>query len=250
MAATLCGSVTVPDVYRSLWRHKFLIVAASVLLVGAAWFATSRQQRIYQASSLVRIQQRVVDPGEAFGALQTGGRLARTYAEITSTSTIARRIYEQLDRQVPLAEIETSLSAHQISDLELLSIRAKNPNPRNAQLIANAAPDALRQFISQTGTFRDQVIIVERAVVPTSPSSPSLRQNVLIALLLALVLNAGLALLLETFNQRVRDEDDLERLTGKPVLASVPILDLKRASATAITARRESPEGDRSSAGV
>ena len=49
--------------------------------------------KVYQATSLVRIQQRVANPTEAFGALQTGQLLAETYAKIVETDTVRRRIF-------------------------------------------------------------------------------------------------------------------------------------------------------------
>ena len=50
--------LTAGDVYRALWRHKVFIAALTALFVAAALYATSRQARSYETSSLVRVQER------------------------------------------------------------------------------------------------------------------------------------------------------------------------------------------------
>ena len=44
---------------------------------------------MYTASSLIRVQQRVTSANDIYGALQTGERLARTYAKIATTTSVA-----------------------------------------------------------------------------------------------------------------------------------------------------------------
>jgi capsular polysaccharide biosynthesis protein len=216
--------VNTGDVYRALWRHKIFIVVLTACFAAGAYFVTKRESPVYESSTLIRIQQRIQSPSEAFGALETGQRLAQTYAKIVGTRTIARKIYEDLDRKVPLGEIAGHVTGSQVQDLELLSISAKSANPRRAQLIANSAPAALRDFIAQTGTLRDQVITVQNAAYPTSKSSPNVRTTVLLAILVGLIFNGALALLLAILSDRFADLDEIERLTGKPVLATFPTL--------------------------
>jgi capsular polysaccharide biosynthesis protein len=222
--------MTIADVYSALWRQKLFIVTMTAAIVGLTWFLTSREQPMYTSSTLVRIQQQINNPTEAFGALQTGGRLAQTYARIAGTGRIAARVYEDLGQRIPFSAIAGSISGSQVADLELLSIDATSRNPRWAQLIANATPGALRSFISETGTAHDQVITVEPAWLPRSPSSPNTKLNVTIALVLGLIFNGALALLIDLLRDRARGPAEFEQLAGKPVLATVPNLPLSRAS--------------------
>jgi len=222
--------MTVLDVYGALWRRKLLIVLATAALLGATVVLTSRQQPEYEATSLVRVQQSVTSPTEAFVALQTGERLARTYAKIATTRAVASAIEGELAPEVRLGEIAEKISATQVDDLDLLAISARGPDPLRAQLIANAAPSALRHVIRQTGTLRDNITVIQRAGLPVSPVSPNLKLNLALALLCGLIFNAGLALLLDALGDRVSDPDELERMTGIPVLATVPTLRLVRAT--------------------
>jgi capsular polysaccharide biosynthesis protein len=74
--------LTAGDVYRALWRHKFLLAVLTAVFVGSAWYLTSRQTRTYEAATLVRVQERGPDAGSASAALQASQTLAQTYAKI------------------------------------------------------------------------------------------------------------------------------------------------------------------------
>ena len=87
--------MTISSVYSTLWRYRLFILLTTALLAGAAYFATTKQTKLYTASSLIRVQQRVTSANDIYGALQTGERLARTYAEIASTSSVARQALQR-----------------------------------------------------------------------------------------------------------------------------------------------------------
>jgi capsular polysaccharide biosynthesis protein len=222
--------MTTADVYGALWRHKIFILVLTACFAAGAYVVTKRKQPVYEASSLVRIQQSIESPREAFGALETGGRLAQTYAKIVTTRTIARKIYIDLDGAVPLGEIVGHVTGAQIDDLELLAIQADSASPRRAELIANAAPRALRAFIQETGTLRDQVTTVQNATAPGSAASPNVRMTVILAVLIGLIFNGALALVRELLSDRFGGPDELERITHRRVLVTMPTVSFKSAA--------------------
>lgn len=254
--------MSVADLYHALWRHRVFIVVMTALLVGAVWFLTSRQTKIYEASTLVRVDQAVVDPSELQGALEAGERLVRTYAIIAETTRVGDDVHEQLGGRVPRSEI--SVLATPGEEVELLWITAESPSPERARLIANAVPDALKNYIRdnrrfevpaptttpQTGTTappttivaRERVDVVNEASLPTEPARPSLELNLGLAVALGLIFNGALALLIAIVGDRWRDTEELERLTGRPVLGSVPNLQLISSPQTATVPEELRPQ--------
>jgi capsular exopolysaccharide synthesis family protein len=219
---TYTASAMLTSVYRTLWRHRLLILLLTGVLVGTTWLLTERQTKLYTATTLVRVQQRVTQAEDVFGALQTGERLARVYVRIAETRSVAAEVRERLPASVPDDAIR--IDAQQVSNLELLTLSVTNEDPQIAARVANAVPAALADFISQTGTSRDRIQTIERATAPSSPSSPKLTLNVAIALLLGLILSSGLVLLVENFSDRVEGAEEFERITGYPVIATIPSL--------------------------
>lgn len=220
------------DAYRSLWRHRLMIVLLTAIAGIAAYAFTRTQPTIYQADALVRIQQRASTPAEAYGSLgslELGQRLAQTYARIVMTRSMHERVAEALEGRVPAGDI--SISANPVGDVELLSISARSENPRATALVANATTVGLRNFITETGTLRDQIVVVDRAAIPSVPVSPRVKFTVAVALLFALLFNFALALARDFFADPLPDVDEWEERFGRPVLATVPPLHLKDASA-------------------
>lgn len=212
----------VSDVYRTLWRNRVFAALITCVVVAAAFVLTSRQTKLYTAHSLVRVQQTVQSQDEVFGALLTGERLARTYERIAETYSVRELVKTGLRGNV--SSDSAAIDARQLSNLELLQIAVTDPDPEVAAAVANEVPDALASFIEETGTFRDTITVIERAGVPSIPTSPNLRLNLTLAIMLGLILGGGLALLKESFSDRIKDIEELEKVTRHPVIATIPNL--------------------------
>jgi Capsular polysaccharide biosynthesis protein len=214
------------DVYQALWRHRLMIVFLTLLAGIAAFLYTRTQPTIYEAGALVRIQQRASNIGEtgSLGSLELGQRLARTYAEIVKTHSMKVRVEDLLSGKVPGDAY--SITASPVGDVELLSVRARSENPRFAALAANATTTALRSFITETGTLRDQIVVVDIAGTPGTPILPRAKMTIVFAVLVALLFNCALALAREFFADRLPGVDEWHERFGKPVLATVPTLNL------------------------
>lgn len=216
------------DVYRTLWRYRVMIVLLTALAGIAAYAFTQTQPTIYQADALIRIQQRASTPAETYGSLgslELGQRLAQTYSRIVQTRSMHERVAKTLEGKVSPEDI--SISATPVGDVELLFISARSENPTAAALVANATTVGLRSFIRETGTLRDQIVVVDTATTPSIPVSPRTKFTIAIAVLLALLLNCALALGRDFFADRLPEVDEWEGKFERPVLATVPTLSLK-----------------------
>ncbi len=210
------------DVYRTLWRYRYFVIGMTVLIGVVAGVVSSLQPKIYEATALVRVQQKIETADQAFGSLEVGSRLAQTYATIVTTDAIRKRVQRSVAGEVPPGDV--SLSAKPVSDLELLQVSARSESPAAAATVANAATLALRSFIADTGTLRDQLTIVNPASVPTVPVAPRVKLTVALAVLLGLLLNGALVLIAQHFADPLPEHSEMEAELGVPHLASIPPL--------------------------
>ncbi len=65
-------------------------------------------------------------------------------------------------------------------------------------------------------------VVIEPAEIPKQPTSPKPLRNAILAFVFALLITPGIVALLEHFNRRVRDGDELEAILGKATLAVIP----------------------------
>src|SRR5205823_762103 len=141
---------TAPELYRALWRHRFMIVLLTILAAAIAYVGSSSQQKVYRASTLVRVEQpsSSTDAQQQGDALGVAQHLAQTYAQIVSTRAIGDRVYAYLGGKGARDEID--IHGAPVADLELMDINATSHLPAVAAAAANAAPVVLRQFIAKT----------------------------------------------------------------------------------------------------
>lgn len=63
--------------------------------------------------------------------------------------------------------------------------------------------------------------VIEPAVVPASPISPNPKRNAILAFVLAVLAGVGLVILVDRMDRRLRDANEIEKLTGVPLLAVI-----------------------------
>jgi tyrosine-protein kinase len=100
-------------------------------------------------------------------------------------------------------------------------------NPTAQSLISQA-----NQIDSQIGQLRVQLLNIPTplapgevsapATAPTSPHSPNWLRNILLALAAGLAVGIGFAFFRESFDDRIRSREELERRIGAPIIAAVP----------------------------
>jgi capsular polysaccharide biosynthesis protein len=222
--------LTAGDVYRALWRHKLFIALLTAVFVASAWIATERQTQKYEASALVRIQERGRKAGDAAAALQAAQTLAQVYARIIDSGALTPQVRRLLAGKAGnLSEVK--VSAEPVQDLDLVTIKAESSSPRSAAIVANVTPAALRAFIRASGSPTERVVAVN--TTESSAVSNHLALNVALALMLGLIFNGALALALELVRDRLPEPDELGRALGWPVLATIPTLRLHELAARA-----------------
>jgi succinoglycan biosynthesis transport protein ExoP len=79
--------------------------------------------------------------------------------------------------------------------------------------------------IDITGPMKtNNVRVLERALVPTSPMKPKPVQNLLLGLMIGLGFGIGLAFGIEALDNTLKTQSDVEQLLGTPVLGLVPVI--------------------------
>ena len=86
-----------------------------------------------------------------------------------------------------------------------------------AQLLQNLQQARLEEKVNDAG-----IVVVDSGVVPEKAVSPKKGRSLILALLLGLVVGLQAAFLLEKFQDRVKDEEQLKRVTGLANYAVVP----------------------------
>lgn len=151
----------------------------------------------------------------------SGPELVEVTAETASALSAAETAGVYADAFLDLRREEDRRAvraARRSVEQDLESLPTELQGSAKASELRRQAAELRSLELLQTGDAQ----LVERADVPTSPSSPKPARNALLAGFAGLIFGLAAALLLERLDPRPRSRRDFERAYSAPVLATVP----------------------------
>lgn len=218
------------DLLRLFWVlvHKlWLILLVGVLTACIAFgFTKYCVTPLYRTSVAIYVNNSRSASAESvtYSDLNAAQQLVNTYVNIISSDAVLEKVVEHGAFPYTAAELREMMSASAVSDTEIFRVYIVNPDPAMAAEIANTiaavAPNEIAEIVEGSS-----VKIIDYAKVPTGRYSPSYSRNTLLGAMLGVVLTAGIIILLDLFDTRIKSEEDLERLfPDTPILGVIPDL--------------------------
>lgn len=213
---------------KTLWKRKFSIVlVALVFAIAAFGYSAFLAKKEYQSTSRIYVVSRQNQDNNALtnSDLQAGSYLVKDYREIILSQNVLTQAIEELKLDMTPAELSKKISVSVPTDTRILSITAKDGNPKEAARIANGLRNVAAEKIIAVTKVSD-VTTLDEAEVPQSPSSPNIRRNVLLGFIAGAGLMVVLMVVVEVLDDRVKRPEDIEELMGLTLLGIVP--DIKK----------------------
>lgn len=213
---------------KTLWKRKFSIVlVALVFAIAAFGYSAFLAKKEYQSTSRIYVVSRQNQDNNALtnSDLQAGSYLVKDYREIILSQNVLSQAIEELKLDMTPAELSKKISVSVPTDTRILSITAKDGDPKEAARIANGLRNVAAEKIIAVTKVSD-VTTLDEAEVPQSPSSPNIRRNVLLGFIVGAGLMVVLLVVVEVLDDRVKRPEDIEELMGLTLLGIVP--DIKK----------------------
>ncbi|EKS18033.1 MULTISPECIES: Wzz/FepE/Etk N-terminal domain-containing protein [unclassified Streptococcus] len=213
---------------KTLWKRKFSIVlVALVFAIAAFGYSAFLAKKEYQSTSRIYVVSRQNQENNALtnSDLQAGSYLVKDYREIILSQNVLTQAIEELKLDMTPAELSKKISVSVPTDTRILSITAKDGDPKEAARIANGLRNVAAEKIISVTKVSD-VTTLDEAEVPQSPSSPNIRRNVLLGFIAGAGLMVVLLVVVEVLDDRVKRPEDIEELMGLTLLGVVP--DIKK----------------------
>ena len=115
--------------------------------------------------------------------------------------------------------------AFELGDLGLKYSQIKD-RAESLQELYKTVLDRSKQLDINSMYDADSIRMLEDAEIPAAPFSPNLPSNLGVALVFGLVLGGGIIFLIAALDNTVKTEDDITRVTGTPLLGTLPEVDL------------------------
>lgn len=225
--------IDVSKIFRVLlngWKVIVLVVAAflAVAFVYTEFIATP----MYKSTSLIYVR-----PGDAVATTSGNVTVARdlvpTYRALIDSDQVMSQVKASLEdpnREIlphysySVSQLRAMKSVTAVDDTEVVKITVTCADPHDAQLIVDQIIASSEPVI--TSAIRAQAFeVIDWGTLPGSPSSPSLKKNLLIAFLAGVVVSCGALILIDLLDRRIKDQRALSNALEVPVIGVIPNMD-------------------------
>lgn len=219
--------IDVFQLVKVLWKRKFLI-ALVALVAGVTAFAYSSFVIKPQYASTTRIyvvnRNQADKPGLTNQDLQAGSYLVKDYREIILSQDVLEKVVADQNLTIDAKTLGKKVSVTVPADTRIVSISVRDGNPEEASRIANALREVAAQKIISVTRVSD-VTTLEEARPATSPSSPNIRRNTMMATIAGVGIVIVIVLLVELLDDRVKRPEDIEEVMHISLLGVIPNLE-------------------------
>ena len=221
------------EIFNLFWNKKiqiFLIVA--IFMVIGVIYTLGFVKPVYTSSTtlvLAKIDDKTDGKGEASvttSDLTLNSKLVSTYSELVKSKKILRAVISNLGIKLDEDVLRKNVSVTSVKNTELIQISVTNADPAVAAKVANEIAKVFTENIKEMYNLNN-VHVMDEAEVPDNPSNIHHSRNVIIFALIGVVVSVVYVLLLNMLDTTVKSAEDVEKLLGLPVLASVPVYDFE-----------------------
>lgn len=148
--------------------------------------------------------------------------LVKSYLAVLESDAVLDKVAEKVGL-TDGSTIKNSIATSQDEDTNVFYVSVTTTNPKTSQSIANAvaevAPGEIARIIKAGGAN-----VIDYAKEPKAPSSPNIKRNIFLGLLIAFAVSFVYFFVREAFNATITSVKDLEREFQIPVLGTIPRL--------------------------
>lgn len=218
--------VDVLALLHKLWTKKLLILFTAFYFAAFSFLGTYFFiQPTYTSTTRIYVVNQATDNKNLSAQdLQAGTYLVNDYKEIITSNDVLSEVIKDEKLNLSEAELSKMVSVNIPTDTRLISISVKAKTGQDAQVLANKVREVASKKI-KTVTKVEDVTTLEEAKLPSSPSSPNIKRNVLLGAILGGFVAIVAVLVREVLDDRIRRPEDVEDVLEMTLLGIVPDTD-------------------------
>ena len=211
---------------QKLWTKKLLILFTAFYFAAFSFLGTYFFiQPTYTSTTRIYVVNQATDNKNLSAQdLQAGTYLVNDYKEIITSNDVLSEVIKDEKLNLSEAELSKMVSVNIPTDTRLISISVKAKTGQDAQVLANKVREVASKKI-KTVTKVEDVTTLEEAKLPSSPSSPNIKRNVLLGAILGGFVAIVAVLVREVLDDRIRRPEDVEDVLEMTLLGIVPDTD-------------------------
>lgn len=217
------------ELSKKIGKHLPMIIIFSII-VGAASFLLSKfvitPKYDSNTTMIVSNSNQNSDPNNPqtnveLGQIQANKALISTYSEIVKSKGIAERVINNLGLDMDYEEFSSKVSIEPVKDTQIISVKVVDTIPERAMDIANETANIFKSSIGEIMNV-DNIQILDGAILPEEASSPNIKKNTAIGIILGFVLGIAVVLFKEIADSSIKSSEEVTEYFDIPVIGIVP----------------------------
>ncbi|MCG5431643.1 hypothetical protein LV457_04970 [Mycobacterium sp. MYCO198283] len=211
-------------------RWPALLIPIVVALVGVSIY-NAQQRKDYTAT--IDLFLRAPDVKSSASAYQGdlfSRQRAQSYVKMFESDDLAQSVIDRLNLSETPSELTDHVSAAIVKDTVLITVSVEDPNPQQAANIANAYGDVFGEYVAKVENVQNDPGVPPLVLVVRAANADDAQRGGYKLWMLAtaggvggLVIGLLLVWFFERYDNKVRSRKQIDELTGRPVIGSLPI---------------------------
>ena len=208
---------------KSIWEKKILILLVTFLFaaVSLAYSIFLVTPQYSSTTKVYVVNQKKDDKAITTQDVQLGSLLVKDYKEIILSNKVMEDVADKSGTGLTAKELAKKVSVDAPKDTRIISITVRDKDPQVASELANTVKEVSADQIKEV-TKIDDVTTLEEAKAATSPSSPKIPKNGILATVLGFIIAVAGVVLFELLDDRIKRAEDIEDGMGLVLLGVVP----------------------------
>lgn len=210
-----------------LLLHRLWIICLAAIVAGVAGFMVSFFLVTPQYESTTSIYISANKQNETtmtYSDAQLATQLTKDYEELIVGRYVLERVISMYGLDESCESLKSRVQITNTSGTRIINITVKDPNPQNAQIIADSIRDIASEHIKAV-TDVEAVNVADEANLPGRPSEPSVPKWTLLGAFIGAVLAMGIIILKYLLDDTIKSAEDVQKYLELSTLALIPAFD-------------------------
>lgn len=215
--------IDLKEIFFFIWRRIWIVILAAIIGFTTGYL-TSRMlitPKYVADSRVFIINKSQEDLGTSYSDIQMSTLLTNDYREVVKSRPVLDEVIQNLGLTYSASELSGMISVNIPAGTRILHIIVEHSDPKAAMEIANELQSAAAVGIANV--MKDvEVNELEKAILPTSPSSPKILQNSVLFAAIGVFLVIGIMTFIFVSDDRIKTSEDVEKYLSINVLGTIP----------------------------